>query len=407
MADLLLYAAIDGQKKLLFPDTAAGGFAQYSFEANTSEDNAATVVIPYPSLSSAAGNAWRTSLVNQWSTVFDEYTSPKTNSLCCGDFYSGYYRCGATGNWVVPAGVSRATFQLWGAGSGSSQNCCCGGSPAGINGAYALAVVDVCPGEVFCWCAGCSFCCCGEQDSVPGGYNGTCGTVISYCGNPNTGVYAGGYSGAWCMCAPGAPNMHMCAWNCQVCKTFSGYGTSCNLSLPSIATQCQANNTMTQQVNVFTKCNQCSVQTCSSCWSFCWDGTADDMYIPPIYACRVPFTTCAAAVTAKNVIFRGIPTMYPEVLIGCDMNASGFTQPAPVYGFTTPLLVQPGVPLANSYICYSGNTCAGHCSNPDAGGLCIPGMGATGSGAYGGINAGSYTGGRGRTGMICISWEVD
>ena len=34
---------------------------------------------------------------------------------------SGYYRCGVCCLWTVPAGVTRAQFQLWGAGAGSGQ----------------------------------------------------------------------------------------------------------------------------------------------------------------------------------------------------------------------------------------------------------------------------------------------
>lgn len=409
MADLLLYGAIKGQRDLLFPPGEGGEESVYDYSQNTSEAGSIPVSSGYP-VSSSSGNAWRTAMVESWSREFDQYTQPKTNSFCCGDFYSSYYRCGANGAFCVPPGVSRVTFQLWGAGSGSAQMCCCGGAPAGINGAYALAVVDVCPGEVFCWCAGCAFCCCASMTD-PGGVSGTCGTVVSYCGNPNGGDVAGGYSGAWCMCAPGANDMHMCLWNCQTCKVFPGYGTTCNLSIPSInAPQCSSSQALASSLELSDLCNRCSVQICSGCWAFCWDSAADDLYIPPIYGCRTPFTSCADAVVAKNAIFTGYPTIYPEIQISCDMQTPGFTQPAPVYGFNSPLMQDGTVgnnPNSASYQCFNGSTCAGHCSNPDAGGLCIPSLGATGSKIYGGQGATSCPGGRGRTGMICISWECD
>jgi len=413
MADLLLYAAIKGQKDLLFPDD--GGVdptAQFTYSENTVEAGQVPAVSGYPVSLGSEGNAWRSAMVSSWDAAFGEYTKPKTNFICCGDFNSGQYRCGTSGSFTVPSGVSRVTFQLWGAGSGSSQNCCCGGAPAGINGAYALAVVDVCPGEIYCWNTGCSYCCCGDQDNVPGGYQGTCGTQLSYCGNPsNPSFVAGGYSGAWYMCAPGANNMHMCMWNCQMCKVFPGYGTSCNLSIPSInASQCGSTISLTKDLSISDLCNRCSAQICGSCWSFCWDSSADDLYIPPIYGCRTPFTSCSDAVTAKNAVFLGYPTIYPEIQISCDMQTPGFTQPAPVYGFHERLMQDGNYgtdPNSAAYQCFNGSNCAGHCSNPDAGGLCVPSLGATGSKAYGGISASSYTGGRGRTGMICISWECD
>jgi len=406
MADLLTYAAIKAQKDLLFPDEA-GGTEIYNYSENTSSEG--QVSFPYSATAGGAGNAWRAEMVASWDREFGEYTQPKTNSICCADNYSGYYRCGANGTWTVPAGVSRVTFQLWGAGSSSAQNCCCGGAPAGINGAYALAVVDVCEGELFCWCAGCAYCCCAYQDNTPGGAGGTCGTTISYCGNPNTGVYAGGYSGAWCICAPGANSMHMCMWQCQTCKTFAGYSTNCNLNLPSIGgPECQSTRSMTNSVEIYSLSNLCAPNVCSSCWSFCWDTQADDMYMPPIYGCRTPFTTCTQAVAAKNVIFKGYPTIYPEIQISCAMTVPGFTQPAPVYGFHERLM-QDGAyaenMTASAFNCFCGNTCHGYTGDAQNGGLCVPSMGATGSRVEGGCNA--CGGGIGRSGMICISWECD
>jgi hypothetical protein len=431
MADLLLYAAIHSQKQLLFPAAAA---ATTSFTTtNTSETNT-TVISPYsiapfaPFTAPTGPNAWRSALISQWEADIGPYTAPRTNSYCCMDNYSGNYRCGFLGCFCVPPGVSRVTFQLWGAGSGSSQNCCCGGSPAGINGSYAMFQVDVCPGEVFCMCGGCAFCCCGDQDSTPGGSGGTCGTFINYCGNPNGGSVAGGSSTAYTICAPGANLTHICAWNCQMCKVFLGYTTNCNMELPSISSCLQpigqpnfANITnravLTGNVVIpaqgpgFTgPYANCQASTCGSCWSFCWDGSTDDLYVPPIYGCRVPFASTTTSFTAKNAILKGIPTMYPEILVGCshsDGTTGGFTQPAPVYGFTTPLNgVVTGVPQsAHAMQTYCGNVCGGHCGDSVNAGLCIPGMGAVGSAMYGGNNAASFLGGQGRTGMICISWE--
>ena len=410
MADLLLYAAIHSQKQLLFPVSTGTSFTT----TGTSDQNT-TVLAPYTGLSGgASGHAWRTNLISQWEKDIGPYTAPRTNSYCCGDFTSSYYRCGFTGSFCVPPGVSRVTFQLWGAGSGSAQNCCCGGSPAGINGSYSMFQVDVCPGEVFCMCGGCAFCCCAGQDSVPGGYSGTCGTFINYCGNPNGGSVAGGSSTAYTVCAPGADCMHYCLWNCQVAKAFPGYSASCPMALPSITNDTIASSTATRDSLIGTLrtagANNCSAASCSGCWSFCVDAGGDDVYVPPVYGCRIPFASSTSSFTAKNAILKGIPTMYPEILITCSHSTGGFTQPAPVYGFTalngSLTSHNSGSPqLSHAIQTYCGNTCAGHCADATASGRCIPGMGAVGSAAYGGIEATTYPGGQGRTGMICISWE--
>jgi len=410
MADLLTYAAIKAQKDLLFPDDAAGdGPGVYDLSSNTSETN--TTQWAYPTVSSGGeDNVWRTSLLEQWSAAYDQYTQPATNSLCITDYDSGSYRCQRYCCWVVPSGVSRVTFQLWGAGSGSSQMCCCGMSPAGINGSYSMFQVDVCPGEAFCVCTGCAYCCCASM-TEPGGYTGTCGTAVCYLGNLNGGDCAGGNGNVYAICSPGADCMHPCLWHCQTCKNFPGYSNTCNLEIPDIAENCGVTSkapTTKFEINS----HICSLNVCSGCWAFCWDTQADDMYIPPIFGCRKPFHNANNnQLTDKNAIFLGHPTLYPEVLIGCDINSPGaapnFTMPGPVYGWSTCLATSCGTPQANSYQRICSSTCGGHCSNANNGGLCVPSMGATGSKIFGGNNAGSYTGGMGRTGMVCISWECD
>jgi hypothetical protein len=198
-------------------------------------------------------------------------------------------------------------------------------------------------------------------------------------------------------------------------KAFPGYTTPNNMAIPSITSDTLsgtgARDALIGTLKTFSG-NNCSASTCSSCWSFCWDTGADDLYVPPIYGCRIPSATSTSSFTAKNAILKGIPTMYPEILVTCSHSSTGgFTQPAPVYGFTTVLdgsaaSHNSGSPqLSHAIQPYCGNVCAGHCADAPASGRCIPGMGAVGSVIYGGSDATSYSGGQGRTGMICISWE--
>ncbi len=76
---------------------------------------------------------------------------------------SSYKRCNASCNWTVPAGVTCARFQVWGAGGGSGTSCCCGGSPNGGNGAYASVIMPVTAGQTYTLCAGCAYCCFTER----------------------------------------------------------------------------------------------------------------------------------------------------------------------------------------------------------------------------------------------------
>lgn len=74
------------------------------------------------------------------------------------------YMCGLHGNvangggsradWVVPAGVSTATFHLWGAGGSGAAGYCCTQGINGASGAYANKKISVTPGQRFVLCTG-------------------------------------------------------------------------------------------------------------------------------------------------------------------------------------------------------------------------------------------------------------
>ena len=401
MADLLLYASVVAQDKLYGPEEAGGAINAAYDVSGVSTSEPSNIVSKYPSATGGAASVWRTSMINEWKTNIDPYTIPKSNGICCYDT-SGYYRCGGDFCFCVPPNTSRLSIQMWGSGGGSGAMCCCGMSPPGINSAYSVTQIDVCPGEVFCFCRACSYCCCATNTTI-GAPGGNCGSWFCYCGNPNGGDVAGGDSAIFKVCSPGGDLQCVCMWDCRTCQTFSGYTSACAFAMPSIKEgQGSALGAELTTFNVDT-CNECSIQDCGNGWHFCWDTGADDLYIPPIYGCRIPsLSGNTSSAVAKNILIRGIPTIYPEVGIGVNMQ-EGFSQPAPVYGFTK---LQDGKdPTANGYLPFNGNTCNGHCFNPEAGGLCIPGMGAVGSSVYGGCNA--CPGGRGRGGMVCISWDTD
>ena len=81
------------------------------------------------------------------------------------------FRCGQCCAWVVPAGTTKAQFQMWGPGAGTSSAQCCGGQPVGGYGAYATTIIDVTPGDTYTVCAGCTYCC---KGSTTAGFSNIC-----------------------------------------------------------------------------------------------------------------------------------------------------------------------------------------------------------------------------------------
>ena len=90
---------------------------------------------------------------------------------------------GADCTWTVPAGVTCARFQLWGAGSSSGAAGCCGGAPFGGSGAYASVIMPVTAGWAYTLCAGCAFCCYGSWNTQSNS-NG-CASFITGCNLTN------------------------------------------------------------------------------------------------------------------------------------------------------------------------------------------------------------------------------
>ena len=105
---------------------------------------------------------------------------------------------GAGCSWVVPAGVTYITFEVWGGGGGggnpgASCNCCDRGGPGG-GGGYAKASISTVAGCTYAVCAGyggfstwgsyCGICCngCGGGTSYVTGYN-----LSNLCATGGTG----------------------------------------------------------------------------------------------------------------------------------------------------------------------------------------------------------------------------
>tara|TARA_B100000035_G_scaffold197475_1_gene168729 strand:- start:3125 stop:4225 length:1101 start_codon:yes stop_codon:yes gene_type:complete len=110
---------------------------------------------------------------------------------------------GARADWVVPPGVSTATFHLWGAGgSGAAGICCTSGLNAG-SGAYAYKKISVTPGDRYVLCTGtlCSRNCTGSGAN----FTWNCPNAADHCApgdnpswdpTPNTCKIVGGCRGS-------------------------------------------------------------------------------------------------------------------------------------------------------------------------------------------------------------------
>lgn len=394
------------------------------------------------------------------------YITPNVSTTLTNGFKvcdtSGYYRCGATCNWTVPANVYRAQIQMWGSGGNTSGMCCCGGSPFGPSGAYQVLDMQVVPGETICMCAGCAYCCyanmtqdsfytcfsgiqqgsgspgCGafnvpqdtgdysySQASSPANISNAGNTWMKYCGVNSSGATTTGCTAA---IAAGGKSSYT-AWNYdwqQVCvyaqsttcyTQFSGNtGNDCfnQSNIPAIQATC------------------CSPSSCNG-WNFCWDSNNDSVCVPHIFAQGIGFGKftnyegqCEAADCRTYYYHGGLNGIWPSVVIGYDTatdsgdrNFTGttpsgepnsFTISPPVFGFEDCTLCMPYIGCSGCYGAQNQCTSVGRWGCHGAPFRCStqaqqfgPGFGATATYQCGGAAAGC--GDSGRMGMICVSWD--
>ena len=308
----------------------------------------------------------------QWSTN-DQVSEPKfwdciptgdgwTNDLKVCDA-TGYYRCGTNCTWCVPPGVTCARFQLWGSGGGSGSARSYADSPFGSTGAYASAIVKVTPGQCFCMCSGCAYCCyqtAGGRGRIPGcptyvrdGQGIFCnfcaeggdGTLLSWSGNI-------GKCSTWriataccpdsggCICEQG---MHFC--NSQVCAICQG-------PLKFVAG------------SMYNGCIKCEY----------WAGAEDPEKV-------------------NNAIIYGIRGSWPRY---CYNNSKyGWSVHPPIYGFEMCSQCCPS---------WSSGTCCAYpyCSSWQSSCLRVPAAGGWETHSWGsdGVCADA-----GRFGMVCLQWK--
>jgi hypothetical protein len=302
-------------------------------------------------------NAWTLANISQcpqmvkdWKTYLTPLVKTLTNGFKVCDT-SGTFRCGASCSWTVPAGVTSVQFQLWGVGSGSGSNCCCGGAPFGITGGYMLSTVPVSAGQVFTLCAGCSYCCYASQTTP--GIQGT----ATYITN-NTSTYS--------VCVE-SPLTCFANWNAAV--NPNNWNT---IALPTI--------------------DGCSATQCSG-WNFCWDTAADNTIVPHAFGLE----TWKVLTNTINAVNYGLPIIYPAIYVGNDASSGQiYSISGPVFGFE------------NCTCCLNNNAAiangTGGCYYSAQNGYQqIPAVGG-----YAGFVCGGYDacgGDAGGMGMICVSYN--
>jgi len=274
--------------------------------------------------------------------------------LCVYDSGSGHLRCGQCCNWTVPAGASKAQFQLWGAGGGTANGMCCAGNSFGSTGAFATVIIDVNPGDSYTLCAGCAYCCYAYCSAA----NYTTGDTTYVNGNNLSGLCAmGGRSRISCTMKDYHGSISQCRWRGDNSSDSSG---------PCL---------------------------CESASWYCFDNSCATCGTIPF----VPSSTQTFKGSATGGNVYGLPSIAGG---GClDRNNYGY--------HTHPPLIGPcHTPQSSSCCCqtFSSGSCCGGCRCRTCfGRMCYPGAGGFGTHMMGGSMY--WYGDAGRGGMVRVTWK--
>lgn len=324
-------------------------------------------------LSKLNPETWSTSIPKLDDTGLASNCPDGTSGVFCV-WDTAYNRCQSTCTWVVPAGVTKAGFQLWGGGGGSSSGCCCGGHPGGSTGEFVSVVMDVTAGDSYILCNECTYCCLGRR----GGIQLT--PAASYISGP----------GITTLCASGGCGT-LCSWSCSIDNGF-GIGWSPTESKyvdykgGAMANEpgggCFACRWMYPgSANASGSCfcnsgyDYCYASSCATCGEIPWT----------ISHCTVSPTTIDSG---RNPICGNIPKMWNAMCY--DDNHYGYLVYAPTVCFGPSGATTQKASGSDCCFTYSsGSCCGGNCSTAEAGiasakFACMPGHGAVFSHAMGG-----------------------
>jgi len=297
---------------------------------------------------------------NCW-TGIDEGNGWTSGFKVCDD--TGFYSCGRSCSWTVPGGITKARFQLWGAGGGAnSPSRCCGFTFYGSTGAYASVIIPVTAGNTYTICSGCAYCCWGSP----------------WAGAPRN---------------PGCPSYVQGSGLCYFCANGGdgGMGTYFGTRVPS-------------QNHCYVPClnsgSNTSMTTCEASGSVCYQGGCSGGFYPMISGANYYGTTNLTNPTSENIIY-GIRGMWNKWCV--HSNNYGCFHHAKIVGSSNSQ--EWTTALAQTCPCHKGwtSTCCGGGWRSQSGHMRLPGAGGHMSSSMGGCV--SHCGDMGRHGLVCISYQ--
>lgn len=295
-----------------------------------------------------------------------------SNVLCV--YETGSFTGNACCLWTVPAGVTKARFEIWGPGSsGGSGGNCCGFTPWGTSGSFLAFTLNVTAGCQYTLCAAnsnCSLCmyCCGcNAYQQAGCYSSCCCSYVLGYGIDT----AAAPGGRWDLVESMRARFCSCGINCASPDKWGAPGFTANgLCICWNSTLCQQSNSTCRTVR-----------------------PQADWTVRPCAA----FTNC-------NVITLSIPTIHQGAFISTDHYGSASLLPTyPKCGWRASESCTNVLPSGSiTEDSYQSATC-GACDRSLLSHCCCfnnPGIGGTWATTAGGCT--NKYGDRGRAGMVKV-----
>ena len=144
-------------------------------------------------------------------------TTTTTSAKTCDFGTPGSY------TWTVPTGITKASFEIWGAGGGGGAVACCScyyAGPPGAGGGFSKKAIAVTPGQAYTICVGYG----GMVSTV-----GSCQLHSCCCGAAGTTTYVTGTNLSNFCATGGDGGQAQCYWGCGCSNTGGqGYGGDIN-----------------------------------------------------------------------------------------------------------------------------------------------------------------------------------
>lgn len=344
-------------------------------QLNTAIANVSTLSAEITTLSCLSPNVAHESY--RWMCYDSPIDVKNDNSNVVCVFDASSFSANALCTWTVPAGTTKARFEIWGPGSsGGSGGSCCGFTPWGTSGSFLAFTLNVTPGCQYTLCAGnsgctgqaCMYCCGCTEYFFSGCYASCCSSFVTGFGIATA-------------CAPGG------RWD-LVGATAARYCSS------GVTTCTTPTRWSSPESPGFGPC-------ICFCSTLCFSSSPTCRTIKPqadwlIRPC-VSFSNC-------NVVTLSIPTMHQGgYLSSANYGAATLLPPYPKCGWRAASACSNILP-GNDFTEYNhtSGSCNGCQMSIQAHCCCMshPGLGGSWAKTMGGTTA--YYGDRGRAGMVKV-----